>query len=86
MKELEDAEDSFALAALVEAIENQIADGQPRETGLVMMALLSQGADRQEALEQMALVLAEHVALSLDQKTAFDINRYAQALMQLAAD
>jgi mannitol/fructose-specific phosphotransferase system IIA component (Ntr-type) len=63
MKELEDAEDAFALARLVEAVENQIADGQPREAGMVMMALLSAGEARQDALEQMAEVLAAHIAV-----------------------
>ena len=86
MKELEDAEDDFALAKLIEAIENQIADGHPREAGLVMMALLSQGVTRQDALEKMAQILAAHIALAMDQEVPFDINAYAHELMQLAAD
>ena len=43
MKELEQAEDDFAQQALVEAVENQIADGHPREAGLVIMDLIGQG-------------------------------------------
>ena len=39
MNEMEQAEDEFAQKAMVEAVENQIADGHPRETGMVMMAL-----------------------------------------------
>ena len=38
MKELEQAEDDFAQQALVEAVENQIADGHPREAGLVTVS------------------------------------------------
>ena len=86
MKELEQAEDDFALTKLVEAIENQIADGHPREAGLVLMALLSQGAERQEALEQMAEVLAAHIAAAMENDTAFDINAYARDLLQLSGD
>lgn len=39
MDEMEQAEDEFAQKAMVEAVENQIADGHPREAGMVMMAL-----------------------------------------------
>lgn len=84
MKELEQAEDDFALARLVEAIENQIADGHPREAGLVLMALLSRGEERQAALEQMAEVLAAHIATTMESDQAFDINAYARDLLQLA--
>ncbi|MCB1836799.1 MAG: hypothetical protein KDH99_04195 [Alcanivoracaceae bacterium] len=83
MKELEDAEDEFALARLVEAVENQIADGHPREAGLVMMALLSAGETRQEALAQMADVLAAHIAVAMDNDAPFDINAYARDLLAL---
>ncbi len=86
MKELEQAEDDFALAKLVEAIENQIAEGHPREAGLVIMALLSQGMERQAALEQMAEVLAAHIAATLEQDVAFDINGYARDLLALSGD
>lgn len=83
MKELEDAEDDFALARLVEAVENQIADGHPREAGMVMMALLSAGESRQDALAQMAEVLAAHIAGAMDNDRPFDINAYARDLLAL---
>lgn len=83
MKELEDAEDAFALARLVEAVENQIADGHPREAGMVMMALLSAGEARQNALEQMAEVLAAHIAAAMENDRSFDINAYARDLLAL---
>lgn len=83
MKELEDAEDAFALARLVEAVENQIADGHPREAGMVMMALLSAGEARQDALEQMAEVLAAHIAAAMENDRSFDINAYARDLLAL---
>jgi hypothetical protein len=43
MDEMEQAEDEFAQKAMVEAVENQIADGHPREAGMVMMALTKNG-------------------------------------------
>ena len=83
MKELEEAEDAFALKALIEAVENQIADGHPREAGLVIMDLIAQGVDREEALERMADVLAAHIAVSMKEEVAFDVNAYARDLLLL---
>ena len=83
MKELEQAEDGFAFVRLVEAIENQIADGHPREAGLVMMALTAQGEEHDTVLEKMADVLAEHVALSAENDQSFDVNAYAAGLLKL---
>lgn len=85
MKELEQAEDDFAQQALVEAVENQIADGHPREAGLVIMDLIGQGMDREAALEQMADVLAAHIAVTLKDEKPFEVNAYARDLLQLAA-
>tara|TARA_B100000676_G_scaffold257228_1_gene264909 strand:+ start:841 stop:1227 length:387 start_codon:yes stop_codon:yes gene_type:complete len=83
MKELEEAEDAFALKALIEAVENQIADGHPREAGLVIMDLIAQGVDREEAMERMADVLAAHIAVSMKEEAAFDVNAYARDLLLL---
>ena len=81
--ELADAEDNFALTKLVEAVENQIQDGHPREAGLVMIRLVEQGRDPREALEMMAGVLAQEIAASFRGEGGFDINRYAKALLAL---
>ena len=84
MQEMEQAEDDFAQKALVDAVENQIADGHPREAGLVIMDLIGQGGGREEALEKMADVLAAHIAVSMNEETPFDVNAYARDLLQLA--
>ena len=83
MKELEQAEDDFAQQALVEAVENQIADGHPREAGLVIMDLIGQGVDRDDALVKMADVLAAQIAQSMQEDRPFDVNAYARDLLQL---
>ena len=85
MKELEQAEDDFAQQALVEAVENQIADGHPREAGLVIMDLIGQGVDRDDALVKMADVLAAQIAHSMQEDRPFDVNAYARDLLQLAS-
>lgn len=85
MEEMEQAEDAFAGQALIEAIENQIADGHPREAGLVLMALLEQGVERDAALTMMVDVLAGHIATTLETQKPFDVNAYARDLLQLSA-
>ncbi|KZX71674.1 hypothetical protein A3724_09670 [Alcanivorax sp. HI0033] len=84
MNDMEQSEDDFAHEALVEAIENQIAEGHPREAGLVMMALTSQGLDHDDALSQMAQLLARHIAASADKTAPFDVNAYAGDLLALS--
>lgn len=84
MTEDEQTEDAFALQALKAAVDNQIADGNPREAGLVMLALTSQGVEREMALERMADVLAVHVARTMDNDLPFDIDAYAQDLLKLS--
>ncbi|KGD64781.1 hypothetical protein Y5S_02147 [Alcanivorax nanhaiticus] len=83
MNEMEQAEDDFSHERLIEAIENQIADGHPREAGLVMMALTANGESHDEVLVKMAAVLARHIALSAEKDSAFDINAYAAGLLEL---
>jgi hypothetical protein len=83
---MDEIEDNFALQKLMEAVENQIADGHPREAGLVMMQLLGQGIDRQAALALMAETLAEHIAITFASEKPFDVNAYARALLALAED
>lgn len=83
---MDEIEDNFALQKLIEAVENQIADGHPREAGLVIMQLLGQGVDRQSALTLMAETLAEHIAITFASEKPFDVNAYARALLALAQD
>lgn len=81
---MDDIEDQFALQKLIEAVDNQIAEGHPREAGLVLMQLLEQGLERQAALTLMAETLAEHIAITFAADRPFDVNAYAGALLDLA--
>lgn len=84
MEEMDDIEDQFALQKLIEAVDNQIAEGHPREAGLVLMQLLEQGLERRAALTLMAETLAEHIAITFAADRPFDVNAYASALLDLA--
>ncbi len=86
MEGMDEIEDNFALQKLIEAVDNQIADGHPREAGLVLMSLLGQGVDRTSALTLMAEVLAEHIAITFASEKPFDVNAYARTLLALAQD
>ncbi|PKM23187.1 MAG: hypothetical protein CVV10_00400 [Gammaproteobacteria bacterium HGW-Gammaproteobacteria-14] len=83
MEGMDELEDDFALKTLIEAVENQIVEGHPREAGLVLMALLEQGIPRADALTAMAEVLAEHIAITFSTEKPFDVNAYARALLAL---
>ena len=47
------------------------------------MDLIAQGVDREEAMERMADVLAAHIAVSMKEEAAFDVNAYARDLLLL---
>lgn len=84
MQGTDEMEDDFALNRLIEAVENQIVDGHPREAGLVMMQLLEMGIARRTILTAMAETLAEHISQAFARQRAFDVNAYAAALLSLA--
>lgn len=84
MQGIDEIEDDFALNRLIEAVENQIVEGHPREAGLVMMQLLEMGIARRTILTAMAEILAEHISHTFASQNAFDVNAYARALLSLA--
>lgn len=86
MEGMDELEDDFALNKLIEAVENQISEGHPREAGLVLLELLGQGVERQAALTLMAEVLAEHIATTFAAEKPFDVNDYARALLALVQE
>lgn len=83
MDEMERAEDDFALKKLVDAVENQISEGHPREAGMVLIELTNQGMPAAEAIQRMAEVLAASIAATFDNDQPFDINAYARDLLAL---
>lgn len=84
MSEHDDSEDEgFAEAALVQAIENQLAAGEPAAAQAVYNKLSLVGYEREEILQLMALVLAHEVAAMLRDDRPFDAAWYEQALRAL---
>ncbi|TWH76201.1 hypothetical protein LX59_01122 [Azomonas agilis] len=73
----------FAKDRLIEAIENQLASGEPACTQAVFNKLSLVGYERTEILELMALVLGHEICSLLHEERGFDVQRYEQLLRQL---
>ena len=79
----EQDDESFAEARLIEAIENQLAAGEPPAALATMNKLTLVGYAREDILELMAQVLAHSINQMLEQDAAFDPPAYEQALRNL---
>ncbi|MCL1095985.1 hypothetical protein [Shewanella kaireitica] len=67
-------------ATLIETIENQIADGEPRKVKETLMRLVMTGTPREEAIQWMACALAIEVSDVMENNASFNQARYAQHL------
>lgn len=67
-------------ATLIETVENQIADGEPRKVKETLMRLVMTGTQREEAIEWMACALAIEVSDVMQNNASFNQARYAQHL------
>ena len=65
-------------------IEAQIADGEPKETGEAVEALMRQGLARHEAIHRVGTVLAEEIFHILKDKRPFDKAGFVRQIKQLA--
>lgn len=76
-------DEAFAEQTLIEAIENQIAAGDPPAAKAMLNKLTLTGHEREEILHLMALVLAHEIAAMLREDRPFDGVWYEQALRAL---
>ena len=67
-------------ATLIETVENQIADGEPRKVKETLMRLVMTGTPREEAIQWMACALAIEVSDVMQNNASFNQVRYAQHL------
>lgn len=73
----------FAEARLVEAIENQVAAGEPPAALATLNKLTLVGYERDDALRLMALILAHEIESMLAEDRAFDVAGYERLLRAL---
>ncbi|MEN0105134.1 MAG: hypothetical protein AAGC84_01780 [Pseudomonas sp.] len=83
MSEIDESEESFAEATLVQAIENQLETDNPPAAKAAYNKLTLVGYPREEILQLMALVLAHEIDAMLDADRPFDSQWYEQALRAL---
>ncbi|MEH6563908.1 MAG: hypothetical protein V7756_01080 [Halopseudomonas sp.] len=76
-------DEAFAQAKLIEAVENQLAAGEPAAAQATLNKLTLVGYPREESLELMAQVLAHCIGTMLEHDQPFDLPAYEQALRNL---
>lgn len=79
----DEADEGFAKDRLIEAVENQLASGEPAFVQAVLNKLTLVGYERTEILELIALVLGHEIRSLLHEERGFDTQRYEQLLRQL---
>jgi len=69
--------------ALMEIVNNQLRDGEPPETRATLDRLITQGIDRERALEFIACVVTSEVFDVLKSGQPYDEARYLAGLRAL---
>ena len=67
-----------------QTIENQIAGGEPEQTGRTVEALMRQGLSRHEAIHRIGEVLADEIWHILSENRPFDEAGFVRKLRQIA--
>ncbi|MCL1137599.1 hypothetical protein [Shewanella pneumatophori] len=78
---MENQQDSYMTEeTLIETVENQIADGEPKKVKETLMRLVMTGTPREEAIQWMACALAIEVSDVMLNGASFNEKRYNQHL------
>ena len=72
-----------ARAAIVKAIDNQLADGEPPETAETLDRLLEEGYTRDEAYRLIGCAIADEMFQIMMHEREFDGARYIRLLQNL---
>jgi peroxiredoxin family protein len=68
---------------VLQAVETQIRDKEPPETGKTLERLRKEGRERDEAIRLIACVLMDEMFHVMEQQRDFDRARYVQGLSRL---
>jgi hypothetical protein len=81
---MDNEQDSYMTEeTLIETVENQIADGEPKKVKETLMRLVMTGTPREEAMQWMACALAVEVSDVMENGASFNAERYNQHLDEL---
>ena len=83
MSQSDEADEAFTHEKLLEAVENQLAEGSPAAAQATLNKLTLVGYERADSLDLMAQVLAYHINQMLEQDAAFDLEAYELSLRNL---
>jgi hypothetical protein len=70
-------------SAILEAIENQLRDGDPPESRQILQRLMAAVCSRKRAVERIAIAVVEIIWEMLHEHQAYDRQRYRVLLDQL---
>ena len=68
---------------LIETVENQIADGEPKKVKETLMRLVMTGTPREEAIQWIACALAVEIFDIMKHEASFNAKRYDLHLDEL---
>jgi len=68
---------------IIEAVEQQLAGGTPRECWTTLERLMCVGYTREEAIEKMATVLCEEMHDIMSNTSGYDEARYCSRLKEI---
>jgi hypothetical protein len=78
---MDNEQDSYMTEdTLIETVENQITDGEPKKVKATLMRLVMTGTPREEAMQWMACALAVEVSDIMENGASFNGKRYDQHL------
>lgn len=69
--------------AVLEAVKNQLRDGNPPETAETLAHLMEAGCTKVQAMEKIAVVLVEHIYTTLQAQKPFDGAAYIRDLKNI---
>lgn len=73
----------LARAAIFEAIDTQVADGEPPETVETLKRLMDDGYSRDEAYRLIGCVLADELSQMMQHEREYNNERYTRLLYEL---
>lgn len=80
---MDEQQSEEARAAIMKAVETQLADGDPPETAETLERLLAEGHSRDDAVRLIACVLADEMFRIMQQEQEYDRDRYVGLLQRL---
>lgn len=82
--ELSDSEE--ARAAIIRAVETQVRDGEPPETGQTLERLMREGYSREDAIYLIGSVLAKETFAIINEGREYDHAGFVAALAALPGE